>query len=204
MAEQKSVPTSTGGQIGGLAGSVIGGAVGDSGGALVGQQIGQAAGALLEPYLSPEQAAQRREFKKARDRLRTGVGYGFSQAQKQQMQTEGQKAATATLAAQQADLIRQQAGGMISGGAATQANRAMAQGAASAAAQNAANVQAQSNVAAQQQYMLDQGRIDAEAERARQLSRIQGEEIKASTEGLASRNNMEWLKQVAGAGPGGK
>lgn len=202
-----TTPTSTGGQLGGLAGAVIGGAVGGAPGAMIGQQVGSVAGTLAEPYLNPAQVAQRREFKKARDRLRTGMGYGYSQAQKQQMQTEGQKAVASTLAGQQAELIRQQAGGMLGGGAVTQANRAMAQGAASAAAQQAAQVQAQSNLAAQQQYMMDQARIDAEAERARQASMVQGEQIKPAVEGLATagtQSNLEMIRKVLAGGTGGQ
>ena len=205
MAEQ--APTSTGQQLGSLAGGVLGGALtgGSPAGAMAGSAIGSTVGTLAEQYLSPAQVAQRREFKKARDRLRTGVGYGYSQAQKQQMQTEGNKAVANTLAAQQAELIRQQAGGMLGGGAVTQANRAMAQGAASAAAQTAAQVQAQSNLAAQQQYMMDQARIDAEAQRARELSALQGEQLKEPVSSLTqSPDNLSWMRKVAGSGTGGQ
>lgn len=202
MAEQ--APTSTGQQLGSLAGGILGGAVGGPAGAMAGSAIGSTVGTLAEPYLSPAQVAQRREFKKARDRLRTGVGYGYSQAQKQQMQTEGNKAVANTLAAQQAELIRQQAGGMLGGGAVTQANRAMAQGAASAA-QTAAQVQAQSNLAAQQQYMMDQARIDAEARRASELSAIQGQQLEESVSSMTqSPDNLLWMRKVAGSGTGGQ
>lgn len=176
MAEGQQ-PTSVGAQVGGLAGAAIGGLAGGAGGAMIGQKVGSVAGTLAEPYLSPEQTAQRREFQKARDRLRSGVGYGMSRAQKQQERAESGRQQAAQLAAQQAVVQQQMAAGMLSGGAANEARRIMSGQQAAATAQSERDIQSRSTQLAQQQYLMDQARIDAEAARAIARSQQQGAEI---------------------------
>lgn len=134
--------------------------------------LGNAAGAaaLDAAESSPEVAAQKMEWAKAMQRMRTGEGYGASKAQKQQERAEGTAQLSAQLAAQQAGLQRAQAGGMVSGGQVADIAKAQAGQAAAGTAQVAKDVQARSSALAQQQYAADVGRIDAEAARRRQLA----------------------------------
>lgn len=126
------------------------------------------AGTKLIGELTPAAFAQRREFKKARDRLAKGE-YGFSQAQKQQDTTAMNQAVAQQAAGQQADIARQQAGGLVSGGGAAAAQREIAKAQAAQTAQNQAAVQAQSNQAAKAQYAADQGMVAQQAARSQQL-----------------------------------
>lgn len=130
---------------------------------------------LAEGESSPEVAAQKMQFAKAMQRLRTGQEYGASKAQKQQEMAEGSAQLSSQLAAQQAGLQRAQAGGLIQGGQVADIAKAQAGQAAAGTAQVARDVQARSNLIAQQQYAEDIGRIDAEAARRRQLASQQAE-----------------------------
>lgn len=206
MAEASQTQTSVGGQVGGLTGGVIGGVIGGPTGAMIGQQIGTAAGTLVEPLLSPEQTAQRREFKKARDRLRTGVGYGTPRAQKQQERAESARQQAAQIAAQQ-DVVKQQmAAGMLSASAANEAQRILAAQQGANTAQSERDIQARSSQLAQQQYFADQARIDAEAARAVDRSQRLGEQI-AGTDvtseqlGKLKAKNGKAINQVADVPP---
>lgn len=125
-------------------------------------------GAKIAGELSPAAFAQRREFKKARDRLAKGE-YGFSQAQKQQDTTAMNQAVAQQAAGQQADIARQQAAGLVSGGGAAAAQREIAKAQAAQVAQNQAAVQAQSNEAAKAQYAADQGMVAQQAARNAEL-----------------------------------
>lgn len=144
-----------------------------------------AAGALSAGESSPEVAAQKMQFAKAMQRLRTGQEYGASKAQKQQEMAEGSAQLSAQLAAQQAGLQRAQAGGMVSGGQVADIAKAQSGQAAAGTAQVAKDVQARSNLLAQQQYAEDVGRIDAEAARRRQMAQQQAALISGAAEGLA-------------------
>jgi hypothetical protein len=134
--------------------------------------------------VSPSGVAQRKEFKKAKGRLAMG-NYGFSSAQQQQAQAMGNQQLQAQAGAQQSDIARLSAAGGLAGGAATEAQRAVAQQQAIGAAQVAAGVQQQSNIAAQQQHAADQQRVDAQADRARAFWREQGQISMATTQSLA-------------------
>ena len=153
------------------------------------------AGTKLIGELTPAAFAQRREFKKARDRLNKGE-YGFSQAQKQQDTTAMNQAAAQQLSAQQADVARQQAGGMLSGGASAKAQRDIAKAGAAQAAQNQAAVQAQSNQAAQAQYAADQNMIAQQAAQARQnMSELGGAAMQYA--GLKAKYGMDQQTNLA-------
>lgn len=130
----------------------------------------------------PSAAAQRKEFQKARNRLRTGT-YGYSNAQQQQAQAMGNQQLQAQAAQQQSDVARLQAAGALAGGAATEAQRAIAQQQAAGAAQVAQGVQAASNAQAQAQYAADQGRVDAQADRARAFWKNQADISMQTTQG---------------------
>jgi hypothetical protein len=160
--------------------------------------------------MSPAAVAQRREAKKALERLKTGQGYGMSGVEKNTARSEGNQQASALLAAQQAGLARMRAAGAASGGETTEANRAIAQEALGAQAQNEANVQAASNQQAQQEYANDMGLIDAEAARGRQawakqadisLQTTQGTQGQATAAVDVTRNGApSRLKNAAGGG----
>jgi hypothetical protein len=144
--------------------------------------------------VSPGAVAQRKEFKKSRDRLRMG-NYGFSSAQQQQAQAMGNQQLQAQAGAQQSDIARMAAAGGLAGGAATEAQRAVAQQQAVGAAQVAAGVQQASNAAAQQQHMNDQGIVDAQADRARAFWREQGNISLQTTQGAAAPNPIgDWSR----------
>lgn len=130
---------------------------------------------LQQAETSPEVVAQKMQYAKAMQRLRTGEGYGATKAQKAQERAEGSMQLSAQLAAQQAGLQRAQAGDMVSGGQVADIAKAQAGQAAAGTAQVARDVQARSNLLAQQQYAEDIGRIDAEAARRRQLAAQQAE-----------------------------
>lgn len=132
--------------------------------------------------VSPGAVAQRKEFKKARTRLRT-ENYGLSSAQQQQAQAFGNQQVQAQAGQQQADIARASAGGQLAGGAATEAQRAVAQQQAAGAAQVAGQVQAASNAAATAQHANDQGLVDAQADRARAFWKRQGDISMATTQG---------------------
>lgn len=117
--------------------------------------------------MSPAAVAQRREAKKARERLAAGQGYGMSGVEKNQARSEANQQTASLLAQQQAGLARQQAAGSIRGGEGAEANRAIAQQALAANAQSEANVQRASNAQAQQEYANDMAMVDAAAARAR-------------------------------------
>ena len=142
--------------------------------------------------MSPSAVAQRKEFKKARDRLKMG-NYGYSSAQQQQAQAMGNQQLQAQAGAQQSDVARLSAAGGLSGGAATEAQRTIAQQQAIGAAQVAAGVQQQSNMAAQQQYAADQGRVDAQADRARRFWKDQADISRETTKSLAGSMSPEGL-----------
>lgn len=194
MAEQQ--PTSSiGAELGSIGGGIIGGAVGGPAGAMVGSQVGRAAGTLLEPALDPAQIAQRREFKKAQQRLRSGTGYGMSRAQKQTERVDSARQQAAQNAAQQAVAQQQMAAGMLSGGAVTEASRVMAAQQAAGAAQTERDIQGRSNQLAQQQYLMDLARIDAEAARSLAASQRMGEQLRESGDlsqlGIPSQSAVE-------------
>lgn len=141
---------------------------------------------------TPGAVAQRKEFKKARGRLATN-NYGFSSAQQQQAQAMGNQQLQAQAGAQQSDIARMSAAGGLAGGAATEAQRAVAQQQAVGAAQVAAGVQQASNAAAQQQHMNDQGIVDAQADRARAFWREQGNISMQTTQGATAPNPIgDW------------
>lgn len=142
--------------------------------------------------LSPSGVAQRKEFKKARNRLAMG-NYGYSSAQQQQAQAMGNQQLQAQAGAQQSDIARLSAAGGLAGGAATEAQRAVAQQQAIGAAQVAAGVQQQSNMAAQQQHVADQGRVDAQADRARAFWSAQAKISMDTTKSLAGSMTPEGL-----------
>jgi len=196
MAEQQTT-TSTGAELGSIAGGIIGGAVtgGSPAGAMAGSKVGRVAGALAEPYLDPAQIAQRREFQKAQQRLRSGTGYGMSRAQKQTERAESARQQAAQNAASQAVAQQQMAAGMLSGGAATEASRIMAAQQAAGAAQTERDIQARSSQLAQQQYLMDLARIDAEAARSLAASQRTGEQIRQAGDlsqlGVPSQSAVE-------------
>jgi hypothetical protein len=150
------------------------------------ETIGGVAGHIqgMVGEVSPSAAAQRKEFKKAKGRLSMG-NYGYSSAQQQQAQAMGNQQLQAQAGAQQSDIARLSAAGGLAGGAATEAQRTIAQQQAIGAAQIAAGVQQQSNIAAQQQQAADQGRVDAQADRARGFWREQGKISMDTTKSLA-------------------
>jgi hypothetical protein len=133
--------------------------------------------------MSPAAVAQRREAKKALERLKSGQGYGMSGVEKGQARSEGSQQAQALLAAQQAGLARMQAAGGIRGGEGAEANRAIAQQALAANAQNEANVQKASNDVAQQEYANDLGLIEGEAARGRKAWSDQAQVSLQTTQG---------------------
>lgn len=147
--------------------------------------------------VSPSAVAQRKEFKKAKGRLAMG-NYGYSSAQQQQAQAMGNQQLQAQAGAGQSDIARLSAAGGLAGGAATEAQRAVAQQQAIGAAQLAAGVQQQSNIAAQQQHAADQSRVDSQADRARAFWREQGKISMDTTQSLA-----EGIPSMAG-GAGAK
>jgi hypothetical protein len=132
--------------------------------------------------VSPSATAQRQEFKKARDRLKIGQ-YGFSSAQQQSAQAMGNQMLQAQAGQQQDAIARASAGGQLAGGAATEAQRAVAQEQAVGAAQIAEGVQAASNAAAQANHSRDQGIVDNQADRARAFWREQGAISMQTTQG---------------------
>ena len=134
--------------------------------------------------VSPSAVAQRKEFKKAKGRLAMD-NYGYSSAQQQQAQAMGNQQLQAQAGAGQSDIARLSAAGGLAGGAATEAQRAVAQQQAIGAAQLAAGVQQQSNIAAQQQHAADQSRVDSQADRARAFWREQGKISMDTTQSLA-------------------
>lgn len=163
---------------------------------------------FIDPYVDPAQVAQRREFQKARDRLRTESGYGMSRAQKQQERAEGNRPVEGQVAAQQAALQQQMATGSLSSGAANLARQAIFAQQGAAAAQSERNIQARSSQIAQQQRLADQARIDAEAARAVARSQQLGEGIKKTTNvvqqftgGFTSGKNGQAVNKVADVPP---
>jgi hypothetical protein len=116
----------------------------------------------------PANRAQRKEFKKAAERMRTGA-FGFTEGQQQQAAQAGRQGIAAQQAQQQADVARQQAAGMLQGGAGAEAQRQIAAQGQAAQGQLNAQVQQQSDAYAQQQYARDQAAIDAQAAKWRQL-----------------------------------
>lgn len=155
-------------QIAGLAGAAIGGAIGGAGGAQVGKMVAETAAPIVASVTDPAIKAQRKMYRDARERQRTGQ-FGMSQAQQQAAQAQGNTAVASQMQQQQADIARAQAGGQLQGGAATEAQRAVAQQSAAANAQVAAQVQAASNIRAQAQYNEDQKLINEQAERRREF-----------------------------------
>lgn len=160
-----------------------------------------AAGALSAGESSPEVAAQKMQFAKAMQRLRTGEGYGATKAQKAQERAEGSMQLSAQLAAQQAGLQRAQAGDMVSGGQVADIAKAQAGQAAAGTAQVARDVQARSNLLAQQQYAEDIGRIDAEAARRRQMAQQQAGLISGAAQQFAAAEVTPSGKQNGGGSP---
>lgn len=133
--------------------------------------------------MSPAAVAQRREAKKARERLAAGQGYGMSGVEKNQARSEANQQTASLLAQQQAGLARQQAAGGIRGGEGAEANRAIAQQALAANAQSEANVQRASNAQAQQEYANDTAMVDNAAARARAAWEKQAEISMQTTQG---------------------
>ena len=138
--------------------------------------------------MSPAARAQRQEFKKAKTRLHSGMdatggGYGTPQAKQAQDASVANQQLSQQSAQMGADIARQRAGGLVSGGQATEENRARAGEVLGARAQVAAQGQATSNQAAQQQYAVDTGLVDAQAERARNFWKRQGDISMATTQG---------------------
>lgn len=116
----------------------------------------------------PANAAQRKEFKKAAQRMRTGA-FGFTEGQQQQAAQVGRQGIAAQQAQQQSDVARLQAAGMLQGGAGAEAQRQIAAQGQAAQGDLNARVQQQSDAYAQQQYARDQATIDAQAAKWRQL-----------------------------------
>lgn len=116
----------------------------------------------------PANRAQRKEFKKAAERMRTGA-FGFTEGQQQQAAQVGRQGIAAQQAAQQSDVARAQAAGMLQGGAGAEAQRQIAAQGQAAQGQLNAQVQQASDSHAAQQYARDQGTIDAQAAKWRQL-----------------------------------
>lgn len=164
---------SSAGNIGGAAGAGIGYLV--SGGnpmtAQMGQNIGQAAGEAVQPLLqefSPAAVAQRKEFRKAKNRLKTG-NYGLSEAERAREMAPAELALAQATAQAGDQIARQAAGGGLSGGAATDARRAAYMASMAARSQNAAMAQRSSDARAAAQYAADQARVDQQAGLARQF-----------------------------------
>jgi hypothetical protein len=93
-------------------------------------------------------------------------------------------------------LVQQQmAAGMLSGGAATEASRIMSAQQAAGAAQTERDIQGRSNQLAQQQYLMDLARIDAEAARSLAASQRTGEQLRESGDlsqlGIPSQSAVE-------------
>lgn len=116
----------------------------------------------------PANMAQRKEFKKAAERMRSGA-FGFTEGQQQQAAQVGRQGIAAQQAQQQSDVARQQAAGMLQGGAGAEAQRQIAAQGQAAQGDLNARVQQQSDAYAQQQYARDQATIDAQAAKWRQL-----------------------------------
>lgn len=143
--------------------------------------------AHLQTYageLGPAAAAQRKEFKKAQERMRTGA-FGFTEGQRQGAAKVGRQGIAAQQASQQADLARAQAGGLVTGGATSEAQRQIAQAGQNAQGQLEADVQAASDASAQNQYARDRATIDAQAQRWRDLWNKQAD-ISMQTTGAGS------------------
>lgn len=133
----------------------------------------------------PAAKAQRKEFKKASERMRTGA-FGFTEGQRQQAASAGRQGIASQQAQQQADVARMQASGTLAGGAASEAQRQIAaQGQAAQGAQEA-NIQAASDASAQMQYNRDRGTIDAQAQRWRNLWKDQAAISQQATSGDTS------------------
>lgn len=159
--------------------------------------------------VAPAATAQRREFRKARDRLRNEQ-YGFSLAQQQSAQAAGNRQLQAQAQQQQSDIARAQAAGQLAGGAATEAQRAVAREQAAGAAQVAGAVQQASNAAAQAQHAADQATVDSQAGRAREFWRrqgaisqqtTQGENIGEGSQAMSDSFKKLFPKNVTGAQP---
>lgn len=116
----------------------------------------------------PANRAQRKEFKKASERMRTGA-FGYTEGQRQQAAQGGRQASAAQQAQQQSDVARAQAAGLLSGAAGAAAQRGIAAEAQAGEAQQQAAIQQASDAYAQQQYARDQATIDAQAQKWRQL-----------------------------------
>jgi hypothetical protein len=156
-------------------------------------------GAAIIGETTPSAKAQRKEFKKAKQRLRTGTdkdgnfAYGISQAQQGQDSARARQAVAGEAAGMQAELARQQAAGQMSGGQGTEANRAISGQALAAVAQAASAEQVASNQIAQQQYMRDVGIIDAQAARGRQFNDKQGNiSMQTTGAGQGATGNIDY------------
>lgn len=125
--------------------------------------------ATLIGEMGPAAAAQREEWRKARDRAKVG-NYGYSQGQRNQSKASTQESTQAATSQQMADIARAAAAGALSGGAMTAAMTNVAQQATMANAAGAAATQQASDNFAQQQYGQDQARIDAQAARWREMN----------------------------------
>jgi hypothetical protein len=138
------------------------------------------AGSKILGELSPAAQAQRREFRKARDRLNKGE-YGFSNAQKAQDTTAKNQAVAEQLAAQQANAARAQASGVE--------QRKLSQTFAAQIAQNQASTQAESNQAARAQYAADQATVGQQAAHNQQLMQGLGSDALAYGKAKFDANN---------------
>lgn len=155
-----------------------------SGGLPYAQWIGGGA-AHVQSFIGetgPAAKAQRKEFKKAAERMRTGA-FGFTEGQRQGAAKVGRQGIASQQAQQQADVARMQASGTLAGGAASEAQRQIAaQGQAAQGAQEA-NIQAASDASAQMQYNRDRGTIDAQAAKWRNLWKDQAAISQQATSG---------------------
>lgn len=118
--------------------------------------------------LGPAAQAQRKEFKKSAERLRSGA-FGFTEGQRQGAAKVARQGVAATQAQQQSDVARMQAAGGLTGGAAGEAQRAVAGEAQRANAAINQQVQQASDQYAANQYQQARADVDEQAQRWRDL-----------------------------------
>lgn len=135
--------------------------------------------------LGPAAKAQRKEFKKSAERLRSGA-FGFTEGQRQGAAKVARQGVAATQAQQQSDVARMQAAGGLTGGAAGEAQRAVAGEAQRANAAINQQVQQASDQYAAQQYAQARADVDEQAQRWRDLWDKQSNISMQTTQGSGS------------------
>lgn len=138
---------------------------------------------------SPSAVAMRKEAKKEATKLRTGE-FGASEAQKQGAYAQAASLLAAQQRQQQADLARQQAAGGITGGAAADAQRAIAMANQQQAAKVAGQIQASSDASAQAAYQNALNLVAQQREHGKEFWKRQGDISMQTTQGKAIQGNI--------------